>query len=343
MTTTISEHEKLFDEICNKLNELSGKTVNEDIHEHQSPALEETHMELSMETNMDEGPQRKYEKIQVQMQKFQNELLESHEELREKMKSFESSSHIQSEAHQQMKMLTDQLANERANNTKLSADLAKSLELCLQLQLEIQGLKARAIQIQAEEKKYSQALFEKNKTTQRDLELMTALKEELTLELSKAKSTLAFEQEKWEEQNDAHQKKIQELIESQTELIRAQDELKVDLDLRKKENQELHREIEELSESFTQVEASAQRQNDVMKEVMSVAEGKIVEIKMNLDKKHLESQDYYNHLQQALTQVSVLKQENLALKDYINKLNMYHQQAQHYQAAQLIHPPSPNQ
>jgi regulator of replication initiation timing len=59
-----------------------------------------------------------------------------------------------------------------------------------------------------------------------------------------------------------------------------------------------------------------------------VAEKKIVELKMGLDKKMAEAQDYYSHLQQALSQVSILRQENSALKDYISKLTNLHQQTQ---------------
>ena len=72
--------------------------------------------------------------------------------------------------------------------------------------------------------------------------------------------------------------------------------------------------------SFTDLEASARQQGEALKNLMTVAENKIVEIKVALDKKTIEAQDYYNHLQQSLTQMSILKQENAALKDYIEKL-----------------------
>jgi len=323
MTTSISEHEKLFDEICSKLNQLSG-TSNEPQDakaERQQPMV-------------DQNTPTKYEKMQVQMQKFQHEMLESHEELREKMRLFEHSGSVQVEVSQQMRNLTDQLAQERANNSKLSADLAKSLELCLQLQLEIQGLKARAMQIQNEEKKYSQALLEKNRAIQRDFELLSAMKEEITIELTKAKSAFTFEQEKWEEQHQILEKQIDEGNEHRRELMSLNENLEKRVHEKEGMIENLRHEIDDLSISFQKVEGSAQKQSEVMKDLMSVAESKIVEMKLALDKKQMESQDYYNHLQQSLTQVSVLKQENLALKDYINKLNVYHQQAQQYQAQQ---------
>ncbi|HEY8272529.1 MAG TPA: hypothetical protein VIG33_16670, partial [Pseudobdellovibrionaceae bacterium] len=74
-------------------------------------------------------------------------------------------------------------------------------------------------------------------------------------------------------------------------------------------------------------------QSNVLKNLMTVAETKIIEMKLALDKKQSEAADYYSHLQKALAQVNVLNQENLILKDYVNKLNYYHQQAQAVQAA----------
>ncbi|MGZ3770751.1 MAG: hypothetical protein ACXVCP_06255 [Bdellovibrio sp.] len=310
MTSSVHEHEKIFDEICNKLNELST-------HHH--------HGEEPMQA------QPKYEQMQVQMKKFHTELKGSQEELREKIKSLENVSYGPETMDEQSKQLADQLAAERVNNTKLSGDLAKSLELSLQLQLEIQGLKARALQMQSEEKKYSQALFEKNKQLQRDLDLSQALKDETAMELLKAKSAFVKEQQLWEEQTEKFEKNIAALETDKQELYQTVDELRATLDSRDQTIQSLHQEIEKISTSFSEVEASAQQQSDVLKNLMSVAETKIVEMKLALDKKSLEAQDYYSHLQQALTQLGVLKQENAALKEYVSKLNYYHQQAQQAQ------------
>ncbi|WP_413943365.1 hypothetical protein [Bdellovibrio sp. HCB-162] len=311
MTTSVPEHEKLFDEICNKLNELSTQNQGEEAM----------------------PPQPKYEQMQVQMKKFHSELKGSQEELREKIKTLENVSYGPETLDAQLKQLVDQLSAERGNNTKLSADLAKSLELSLQLQLEIQGLKARALQMQSEEKKYSQALFEKNKVLQRDLELNQALKDETAMELMKAKSAFAKEQELWEEQRDQFESQIQTLKTEKHELEQTVDELKATIEERDNTITSLNEEIEKISASFSEVESSAQQQNDVLKNLMSVAETKIIEMKLALDKKALEAQDYYSHLQQALTQLGVLKQENAALKEYVAKLNYYHQQAQHAQMA----------
>lgn len=311
MTTSVPEHEKIFDEICNKLNELSTPQVEEEI----TP------------------PQPKYEQMQVQMKKFHTELKGSQEEFREKIKTLENVSYGPATLDAQMQQLADQLSAERGNNAKLSADLAKSLELSLQLQLEIQGLKARALQMQSEEKKYSQALFDKTRILQRDLDLNIALKDETSMELAKAKSAFAREQALWEEQQENLENQIQALKNEKHEFEQTVAVMKETISQKDAKIESLNQEIEKISTSYSEVEASAQQQGDVLKNLMEVAEGKIIEMKVALDKKALEAQDYYSHLQQALTQTGILKQENAALKEYVAKLNYYHQQAQQAQMA----------
>jgi len=267
------------------------------------------------------------------MKKFHSELKGSQEELREKIKTLENVSYGPATLDAQTQQLVDQLSSERANNAKLSADLAKSLELSLQLQLEIQGLKARALQMQSEEKKYSQALFDKTRTLQRDLDLNVALKEETAMEFAKAKSAFSREQNLWEEKQEQLENQIQVLKTEKHEREQTIEELKTQLTQRDEKIDSLNIEIEKISAAFTEVEFSAQQQNDVLKNLMAVAEGKIIEMKIAFDKKALEAQDYYSHLQQSLTQTGILKQENVALKEYVAKLNYYHQQAQQAQAA----------
>ena len=312
MTIEVPEHEKLFDEIRNKLNELSTQQSEEEMI---TPA------------------QPKYEQMQEQMKKFHSELKGTQDELREKIKTLGNVSFGPETLDAQSKQLADHLAAERSNNARLSSDLAKSLELSLQLQLEIQGLKARALQMQGEEKKYSQALFEKNKMLQRDLELNQALKDELAMELAKAKSAFAREQNLAEQKHEQLEAEVQSLKNDKYELQKYSDEQQATLQQRDEQIQSLNNEIEKISASFNEVESSAQQQNEVLKNLMDVAEGKIIEMKLALDKKSLEAQDYYSHLQQALTQSGILKQENAALKEYVAKLNYYHQQAQQAQMA----------
>ncbi len=270
----IPEHERLFDEICSKLNELSNK---------KGPDMEAM------------TKQQTLEKMQGQIRRFQSDLEGAHEELRDKIKNLESVHYTQNEINQQLKTLGEQLSQERATNTKLNTDLAKSLELSLQLQLEIQAVKTRAQQTQSEDKKYNQSLVESIKALQNEVELVKALKEEVETELEKAMTT-------FHEQNEAWKKEKALLLE---------------------ENKFLNDEIGKLSNAFEELENSAQKQNEVLKNLMETAEGKIVEMKLALDRKVMESQDYYTHLQQSLTQTSLLKQENANLKEHIEKINQY--------------------
>lgn len=326
MTTSIQDHDQLFEDICNQLTEFEPMT-----------AMPSEVMEKNVEKSMDTTPeteQPRFGIMQDQMKKFHSDLKGSQEEIKEKIKALGNVTYSPESVDGQVRQLAEQLAAERTHNSKLSADLAKSLELCLQLQLEIQGLKARTMQIQTEDKKYSQALLDKTKLLERDLELNQALKDETAMELAKAKNAFLKEQDSWLTHKRAFENEIQNL-KTQNQMAQTQiSELNAIIDDREKEITGLNAEIAQIQKSFKDVENSAEQQQDVLKNLMDVAEGKIVEMKMLLDKKSVEAQDYYSHLQQALTQTAVLKQENAALKDYINKLNMYHQQTQQMIAQQ---------
>lgn len=287
---TTPEHEKLFDEICNKLNELSHR---DDISLPQS---------------------NKIEKMQTQIKKFHSDLLDTQDEFRNKIKSLESLQVSKSEHNGQLKVLTEQLQTERTINTKLNADLVKSNEIALHLQLEMQGLKTRAQQIQNEERKYNLQLQEKIKNSQKDLELNDALKEELTLELAKTKNQYQMDRTEWANEKEQISTNIEELKQK----------------MQDKDTQilALSNQIEDMQSSLNEIEEASQKQNENMKNLMTVAENKIVELKMGYDKKHIESQDYYNHLQQGLTQINLLKQENANLKEYVAKVNQFLQQQQ---------------
>jgi predicted nucleic acid-binding Zn-ribbon protein len=282
----IPEHERLFDEICNKLNELSLRTE-------KGPDMEAT-------------KQQTLEKMQGQIRRFQNDLEGAHEELRDKIRNLETVQYSQNDLNQQLKTLGEQLSQERTINTKLNTDLAKSLELSLQLQLEIQALKARSQQVQTEEKKYSQSLVESVKALQNEVELVKALKEEVEIELDKAMTTFHQQQDQWKVEKSA----LQETWTKEKEALI-------------EENKFLNDEIQKLSDAFEELEDTAQKQNEVLKSIMETAESKIVEMKMAFDRKAMECQDYYAHLQQSLTQASLLKQENANLKEHIEKINQY--------------------
>lgn len=287
MQENTPDHEKLFDEISHKLSELSHR--EDQILPHQ----------------------QKLDRMQTQIRKFHSELQETQDEFRNKIRSLENVSISQNEVNQKMKAFTDQLNQERSLNTKLNADLAKSLEISLQLQLEIQGLKARALQSQNEEKKFSHSLSEKLRAAQKDLELAIVVKDELAIEFEKAKNNFSIENQ---------------------EAIRRQEGLEDVINEKNQMIEKLNNEIGSLSESLNEIEKGAIQQNEAMKNLMTVAENKIVEMKLALDKKSIESQDYYGHLQQALTQLGMLKQENSSLKDYIHKVNSYLQQQQNQPA-----------
>lgn len=325
MTSEKPVHEKLFDEICSKLNELSHRA------EAQGISMDEV-------TNVNPS-NGSYEKMQTQMKKFHSELQDSQEEIKEKIKTLGNVTYGSEDIDSQIRLMAEQLNNERNTNNKLSGDLAKSLELCLQLQLEIQGLKARALQAQAEDKKYAHTLFEKNKQLQREVELSDALKDEMSLELAKAKNSFQKDQEIWVQQKDILENKLNGVQNDRAELHKQIEQLNQDLNTQHDQIKELNSEIEKISNSFNEVEKSAQQQNEVLKNLMEVAETKIIEMKLALDKKTLEVQDAQGQLRQSLTQLSVFKQENAALKDYISKLNYYHQQVQAIQQQQMAQTP----
>lgn len=290
MNNSAPEHEKLFDEICNKLNELSHR---DDI------SLPQTN---------------KIEKMQTQIKKFHSDLLDTQDEFRNKIKSLESLQVSKSEYNNQLRLLTEQLQTERNTNNKLNADLVKSNEIALHLQLEMQGLKTRAQQIQNEERKYNIQLQEKLKNVQKDLELNEALKEDIALELAKTKNQYQTDRNEWLSEKGTISSTVEELNQKM---------LDKDVQIRA-----LNEQIEDLQNSLNEIEEASHRQSENVKNLMTVAENKIVELKMGYDKKHIESQDYYNHLQQGLTQINLLKQENSNLKDYVSKVNQFLQQQQ---------------
>ena len=292
----IPEHERLFEEICGKLNELSHKG---------------DHVEDNIWTDQ-------LEKMQTQLRRSQDELRAAQDEIQEKIRSFDTLSVTMPDSTSDLKRLSDQLEAERTNGSKLSADLAKSLELNLKLQFEIEEVKAKANQVIGEERKHNHYLAEKVKSLSHEMELVQALNTEVRGELVKAKEK--FQQDS-AELNASHQLEKTELlnsIESQKQQLEAQS-------LRLKEIEQLleqkQGEIKNVSDSLQEFESHSLKQNEALKSLSSVAEKKIVELKLALDKKAIESQDYYSHLQQALAQAAILRQENAALKEYIAKLS----------------------
>ncbi|MCX7977930.1 MAG: hypothetical protein N2578_02900 [Bdellovibrionaceae bacterium] len=312
MTSPRPEHERLFDEICNKLNELSMVTPR---REHQQEEILVHHQE-------------KIEKMQNQIREFQQSLGAIEEQLKEKIQSFDRFQIEKNSLNDQIERMSQQLQKERDNNTRISADLAKSLELNLQLQLELQASKAKAAQLHNEEKLLNQSLQEKIKALQNELEMQRAINEDTQTQANKARVAFENRIQQIEIEKNQLRKTIEELN-AQTSELKRQIESQSQL-LSEKDNEisSLNVDLEKLAQALEQMQAGANQQTEALRNLMTVAEAKISELKTAFDKKTLECNDYYSHLQQALTQVSLLKNENASLKEYIAKVNNYLHQAQ---------------
>lgn len=371
--SSVPEHERLFDEICGKLNELSFKpdelgvrmdsnrmnfenNLLEKSHERlaeklteklteklsEKPTLERPLFERPTDRQQDralEKPDRnldkqdKFERLQNQFRRTQEDWKQAQEQIQERMKSFETFSFAQGEMSHEVKRLTEMLEQERQNNVRMSADLAKALELNLKLQFDIEESRAKANQMVSEERKHNSFLVEKNKSLQNELELAQALNQDIREELSKAREKFQLDQGLWTNEKSSQQTKLLEQSEK-IEML----ELKVDelenfcrvkdqsLEDQQKEMTHLKEEAKALTETVESFEAHSNQQNEMIRKLSSAAEHKMVELKLALDKKSIESNDYYSHLQQALTQIQVLKQENSALKEYISKITALHKQ-----------------
>lgn len=301
----LPEHEKLFDEICGKLQELSLKK--------QEPIAD------PLLANRNDNFSERFEKMQTQLRKSQEELKVTQQEIQEKIKSLDTLNFANTDLNREVKRLSDQLEQERMNNSKLSTDLAKSLELNLRLQFEIEEIRSKASQHLGEEKKHNVFLQEKVKTLSHELDLSQALANETRLELAKAKERYQLENQNWQNEKRSMQTEIQDHsanLEDKKLAIQALRD-----DLAKKEL-----DLSQSTETLKEYDAHTQHQHEMIKTLSAAAEKKMIELKLALDRKTIECQDYYSHLQQAMTQIHVLRQENAALKDYISKLTALHQQ-----------------
>jgi len=286
------DHDRLFDEIAGKLNELSKYSDN--------------------------PPTDRFEKMQTQLKRSQDELRQAQAEIQERIRSMDSMNFTTDDLTREIRRISEQLDQERMNNSKLSTDLAKSLELNLKLQFEIEEVRSKAAQVLNEEKKHNQFLQDKIKNVSHELDLSQALCNETRLEFAKAKEKFHQENQTWANEKRQLNEQLAEQISEIEQKNQSFEALKKDLETKSSE-------LAQLSENLLEFEEQAFQQNEVMKKLTQVAEKKMIELKLALDKKTIESQDYYSHLQQAMTQVNVLRQENAALKDYIAKLTALHQ------------------
>jgi chromosome segregation ATPase len=268
------EHEKLFDEICGKLHELS----HQPLYQSENSALSE-----------------RLENMQVHLRRSQEELKTAQKEIQEKIDSLNTLNFSNNDLSHELKRVSEQLEQERVTNSKMSTDLAKSLEMNLRLQFEIEEARTKSSQS-------INSLQEKVKNLTHDLELAEALATESKIEHSKAKDKfqdLSSEVSRLSQLNEEKDKIIQDM----------------QLDLDAKTN-----EIKTLNASLDQYDAHNLKQEEMIRNLSEVAEKKLIELKLALDKKTSETSNYHSHLQQTMTQVHVFRQENAALKDYISKI-----------------------
>jgi chromosome segregation ATPase len=266
--TQMPEHEKIFNEICNKLNELSQ--------------VEET------KSSKDRVAQ--LEKMHNQIKNFQYDLLATHEDMQLKIHTLQQMTTSNSDLNVRVQELTELLNQERNHNSKLSTDLARSLDLSLKLQLEIQEIKTRALQAQNEDRKIHQDNYEMMK---------------------------------------------QRMTKEKNELLQANEDLLTELKAKEAQIEELNQKINELEAGMGELDKTTIEQGDTIKHLMSVAENKIVELKLSLDRAQNDLNNVTGELTQVKTQVDLYKQENYSLKDYINKMTNYQKQMLAHQAQAL--------
>ncbi len=296
-----------------------------------TPAVTSSAANQGLSVNANANTGNNYGKVHEQIKKSHEDLLTKRFEFEEKIKSFDSFQIVDHSSSQDNRIL-QQLEQERLNNTKLSTDLARSLELNLKLQFDLEEMRNKAQQAVNDERKQTLVYAEKFKNTAHELELSKALRDETYLELQKAKERFQSENQIWNQARQSYESNFQEQkerirqLEEQLQLV--QDEtLKIN-DSYNQEIQEKSSEIDKINQSLGELEVQSQKQSEIMKELSQIAEKKIVELKMALDKRTLENQDLQSQMQQAISHMNNLRQENAALKDYINKLSQLHNQHQ---------------
>lgn len=259
----IPEHEKIFNEICDKLSELTQ----------------------SEENKVSKDRVGQLEKMHNQLKNFQVDLMNNHEDMKLKIEALQKMTTSNSDLTIRVQELTEMLNQERGHNSKLSTDLARSLDLSLKLQLEIQEIKSKAMQAQIDDRKQYMDNFE----------------------------NVQFEFQK-----------------QKTALLETNDDLLQDLKAKEAQIQDLNNKINELEKSVTEVETTTHEQAETIKHLMTVAEGKIIELKLSLDRAYADIENNKGQNSQFVSQIEILKKENFMLKDYINKMSQF-QQAQQQQ------------
>lgn len=259
----IPEHEKIFNEICDKLSELTQ----------------------SEENKVSKDRVGQLEKMHNQLKNFQVDLMNNHEDMKLKIESLQKMTSSNSDLTIRVQELTEMLNQERLHNSKLSTDLARSLDLSLKLQLEIQEIKSKAMQAQIDDRKQYMDNFE----------------------------NVQFEFQK-----------------QKTALLDTNNDLMDDLKAKEAQIQDLNNKINDLEKSVTEVTTTTQEQAETINHLMTVAESKIVDLKLSLDRAYADIENNKGQNAQFVSQIEILKKENFMLKDYINKMSQF-QQAQQQQ------------
>ncbi len=259
----IPEHEKIFNEICDKLSELTQ----------------------SEENKVSKDRVGQLEKMHNQLKNFQVDLMNNHEDMKLKIEALQKMTTSNSDLTIRVQELTEMLNQERGHNSKLSTDLARSLDLSLKLQLEIQEIKSKAMQVQIDDRKQYMDNFEN-----------------VQFEFQKQKNAL----------------------------LDTNDDLLQDLKAKEAQIQDLNNKINELEKSVTEVETTTHEQAETINHLMTVAEGKIIDLKLSLDRAYADIENNRGQNSQFVAQLEILKKENFMLKDYINKMSQF-QQAQQQQ------------
>ena len=252
-------HEIIFDEICTKLNELSQVEDNKSAKDKVA----------------------QLEKMQDQIKNFQYDLMATHETMQLKIQTLEQMTTSNSDLSVRVQELTDLLNQERSLNSKLSTDLARSLDLSLKLQLEIQEIKTRSLQAVLEDRKQYLENFEAMK-----------------IKLTKDNAQISF----------------------------TNDTLAGELKIKEEQIAELTLKINDLESGMQQLGESKIEQEETIAHLVSVAENKIIELKLSLDGKTADLNNIEGQMSKIQVQMELFKKENVSLKDYINKMTVYQKQ-----------------
>jgi chromosome segregation ATPase len=250
------------------------------------------------------------------LQKFQDQLRQTQSLMLETLKPQSSKDYLQVTLQNELEKIMEQLANERAQNSKLSADLSRSLELNLKLQFEVEEIRLKANQRLKEEQALSNSLQEKLKKSDHELELAHAVNSDLRVELSRAHDS-------YQAELDKRAKEAQGLLDQINTLTEQLEQSGRSKKLLEQAIEDLRRDKQYLSNSLEEYKKHAEEQNKVLNTMSELAQAKMLEVQAALHKKSAECKDYQSHLQQALAQIEILKQENQTLKEYFAKLSQH--------------------